>query len=40
LEQANRSGHVSIKFDMIEMPNRTPRKIDGSAQGLDYGPLK
>jgi hypothetical protein len=40
LEQANRSGHVSIKFDMIEKPNGTSRKIDGSAQGLDYGPLK
>jgi hypothetical protein len=40
LEQANRSGHVSIKFDLIEMPNGPPLKIDGSAQGLDYGPLK
>lgn len=40
LEQANPSGHVGVKFDTIQMPDGTTFKIEGLAQGLDYGPLK
>jgi len=40
LEQANRSGHVAVKFDALEWPDGTTHKIDGSAQALDYGPIK
>jgi hypothetical protein len=40
LEQANRSGHVSVKFDRIEILGGETWKIDGVAQALDFGPLK
>ncbi len=40
LEQANRSGHVAVKFDVLEWPDGTTHRIDGSAQALDYGPIK
>lgn len=40
LEQANRSGHVAVKFDLLEWPDGTTHRIDGSAQALDYGPIK
>ena len=40
LEQANRSGHVAVKFDLLERPDGTTHRIDGSAQALDYGPIK
>ena len=40
LEQANRSGHVSVKFDTIQTPSGVTSKIDGVAQALDFGPLK
>jgi hypothetical protein len=40
LEQANRSGHVTVKFDTIEIPSGETWRIDGVAQALDFGPLK
>jgi len=40
LEQANRSGYVSLHFDALQMPDGSTEKIDGGAMGLDYEPLK
>jgi len=40
LRQANRSGYVDIKFDMLEMPDGTTEKMDGVAMDLKFGPLK
>jgi hypothetical protein len=40
LEQADRSGHVGVKFDTIQRPHGTTYKIEGVAQGLDSGPLR
>jgi hypothetical protein len=40
LEQANRSGYVSLHFDALQMPDGSTEKIDASAMGLDYEPLK
>ena len=40
LSQADRSGHVDIKFDALEMPDGTTEKIDGVAMDLKFGPLK
>lgn len=40
LEQANRSGFVSLHFDALQMPDGSTEKIDASAMGLNYEPLK
>ena len=40
LEQADRSGYVAIRFDMLEMPDGTTEKIDATAMSLAYGPIK
>lgn len=40
LDQANRSGHISVKFDAIQTPSGVTSKIEGVAQALDYGSLK
>ncbi len=40
LEQANRSGHVAVRFDVLEWPDGSTHRIDASAQALDYGPIK
>ena len=40
LQQADRSGYVAIRFDMLQMPDGTTEKIDAAAMSLTYGPLK
>lgn len=40
LQQADRSGYVAIRFDMMQMPDGTTEKIDAAAMSLTYGPLK
>jgi hypothetical protein len=40
LEQADPSGNVAIHFDTLQMPDGTTEKIDATAMGLSYGPLK
>src|SRR5579859_1209397 len=40
LQQADRSGYVTIRFDMMQMPDGTTEKIDAAAMSLTYGPLK
>jgi Bacterial conjugation TrbI-like protein len=40
LEQANRSGYVSLHFDTLQMPDGSTQKIDAGAMGLDYKPLE
>src|SRR2546427_3272622 len=40
LQQANRSGYVSLHFDALQMPDGGTQKIDAGAMGLDYKPLK
>ncbi len=40
LQQANRSGYVSLHFDTLQMPDGITEKIDAGAMGLDYKPLK
>jgi hypothetical protein len=40
LQQADRSGYVAIRFDMMQMPDGTTDKIDAAAMSLTYGPLK
>lgn len=40
LQQADRSGYVAIRFDMMQMPDGTTEKIDAAAMSLAYGPLK
>ena len=40
LEQADRSGLVSIKFDEIELLDGAREKIDAVGTGLDLGPIK
>jgi hypothetical protein len=40
LQQADRSGHLAIRFDTLQMPDGTTLKIDATALSLSYGPLK
>lgn len=40
LQQADRSGYVSIKFDQLEMPHHTVLPIDALATDRNLGPLK
>ncbi|PYV21538.1 MAG: hypothetical protein DMG27_20485 [Acidobacteria bacterium] len=40
LQQANSSGYVSLHFDALELPGGTTEKMDGTAIGLDFGPVK
>jgi hypothetical protein len=40
LQQADRSGYMAIRFDMMQMPDGTTEKIDAAAMSLTYGPLK
>jgi len=40
LQQADRSGLVSIKFDEIELLDGAREKIDAVGTGLDLGPIK
>jgi hypothetical protein len=40
LAQANRNGHVGLRFTALEMPDGTTESIEGSGVSLDYGPLK
>jgi hypothetical protein len=40
LQQANRSGIVSVRFHTLEMADGTSEKIEGTAMSLEYGPLK
>ncbi len=40
LQQADRSGLVSVKFDEVELLDGAREKIDAVATGLDLGPIK
>ena len=40
LQQADRSGLVSVKFDEIELLDAAREKIDAIGTGLDLGPIK
>jgi hypothetical protein len=40
IQQADRSGYVSIKFDQLEMPHHTALPIDALATDRNLGPLK
>jgi len=40
LQQANRSGYMSLHFDALQMPDGSTQKIDAGAMGFDYKPLK
>ena len=40
LQQADRSGLVSVKFDEIELLDGAREKIDAIGHGLDLGPIK
>jgi len=40
LQQADRSGWVSVKFDEIELLDGVREKIDAVGTGLDLGPIK
>ena len=40
LEQANRSGYVSVKFYELELLDGAREKIDAVGTGLDLGPIK
>jgi hypothetical protein len=40
LRQADRSGYVDIRFDTLEMPDRSREKMDGVAMDLKFEPLK
>jgi hypothetical protein len=40
VQQADRSGYVSIKFDQLEMPHRTVLPIDALATDRNLGPLR
>jgi type IV secretory pathway VirB10-like protein len=40
LQQADRSGLISVKFDEIELLDGVREKIDAIATGLDLGPIK
>jgi hypothetical protein len=40
LQQADRSGLVSVKFDEIELLDGAREKIDAMGTGLDLGPIK
>jgi Bacterial conjugation TrbI-like protein len=40
LQQANRSGVVTVRFHTLEMQDGTTEQINGTAMDLSYGPLK
>jgi Bacterial conjugation TrbI-like protein len=40
LQQADRNGYVSVKFDEIELLNGAREKIEAIGTGLDLGPIK
>ena len=40
LQQADRSGFVSVKFNKIELLDGAREKIDAIGTGLDLGPIK
>jgi type IV secretory pathway VirB10-like protein len=40
LQQADRSGFISVKFDEIELLDGAREKIDAVGTGLDLGPIK
>jgi len=40
LQQANRNGDVSIRFQSLQMPDGTTERIDAGSMSLTYGPLK
>ncbi|MGO8731688.1 MAG: hypothetical protein ACLQVM_02730 [Terriglobia bacterium] len=40
MEQANSSGYVALRFDRIEFPDGATGKMDGTAMGLDFAPVK
>jgi len=40
LQQADRSGYISVKFDEIELLDHQREKIDAVGKGLDLGPIK
>ena len=40
LQQADKSGDVAVHFDTLQMPDGTTEKIDATAMGLDYGPVR
>lgn len=40
LQQASRSGDVSIRFHSLQMPDQSVRTIDATALSLSFGPLK
>jgi hypothetical protein len=40
LQQANKTGIVSLRFNRLEMADGTIREISGTAISLTYGPLK
>lgn len=40
LANANKDGFVSLHFDQVQLPDGVKQKIDASAMGLDYKPLR
>ncbi|MHB8412567.1 MAG: TraB/TrbI/VirB10 family type IV secretion system protein [Candidatus Acidiferrales bacterium] len=40
LENANKDGFVSLHFDQVQLPDGRTQRIDASAMGLDYKPLR
>ena len=40
LQQASRSGDVSIRFHSLQMPDQSVRTIDATALSLSFGPVK
>jgi len=40
LQQADRSGYVTIHFHALQLPDGATQKIDAAAMSLTYGPLK
>jgi hypothetical protein len=40
IAQADRSGHIALRFSRLEMPDGTSQAIDAAAESMDYGVLK
>lgn len=40
LQQADRTGDVTIRFDTLQLPDGRTEKIDATGMGLNYAPIK
>ena len=40
LQQADNSGDVAVHFDTLQMPDGATEKIEATAMGLNYGPIR